>query len=209
MKLLYFLTVFFTANVFSYNLLYIGEVESEQWNDTFGKFINYPLKVYAGGTPDGSERIVQITIKNSFGDDFNKYLVSKKCTERQIKEKECNSIGYTYNYEYLFLVATLRKSIEWTRIKKENNIEKVHKSLAPQLNDKGFASPFGDGSPRFFAEGDYRADLIFPTKFNLIGEIDRYYSSEAQEVFLEHLLKVKETVDRSIEENKKIDDLFK
>lgn len=213
MKFFLPLTLFFTVNVFPYSLLYIGEVESRQWNDTWNKFYNYPLKIYAGGDPDGSERSILIKIQNSFGDDLNKYFVSKKCTERQMKKKEnafgykvCNENGYTRNYEYENLIYILNKSIEWSRIAKENNVEKVSKDIKYKGNT--ISSPFGGGNARFFAQGNYQADLILPAYFHLSDRKNRYYSLEAQEDFLEHLLKVKETIDRSLEENKKADDLF-
>ena len=206
MKLFFFLTFFFTTNVFSYSLLYIGEVESRQWNDSWNKFYNYPLKVYAGGDPDGSERTVLIKIENSFGDDLNKYFRSKKCTERQIKKKKCYENGYTINYEYENLIYILNKSIEWSRIAKENNVEKVSKDI--QFEGKNIRSPFGGGNAQFFAQGDYQADLILPAYFHLSDGKYRYYSLDAQEDFLDHLSKVTETIDRSLKENKKADDLF-
>ena len=207
MKKYYFLlTIIFCSNIFSYSLLYIGEVESRQWNDSWDKFYVYPLTVYAGGNPDGSERTVLIKIKNSFGDDYYKYFRSQKCNERQIKKKQCYENGYTINYEYDNLYYILNKSIEWSRIAKENNVEKVSKNI--QYEGKNIRSPFGGGNARFFAQGDYQSDLILPAYFPLIDAEDRYYDLDAQENFLKHLSKVTETIDRSLEENKKSDDLF-
>lgn len=206
MRLFYFLTLFFTANFFSYSLLYIGEVESRQWNDVWNKFYNHPLKVYAGGNPDGSERTILIKMENSFGDDLNKYFRSKKCTESQIKKKICYGNGYKINYEYQNLIYILNKSIEWSRIAKENNVEKVSKNIT--FEGKNIRSPFGGGDARFYAQGDYQADLILPAFFDLSDAKDRYYSLDAQEDFLEHLSKVTETINRSLVENKKADDLF-
>jgi|TARA_B100001758_G_C18284758_1_gene543650 hypothetical protein len=207
MKKYYFLlTIIFCSNIFSYSLLYIGEVESRQWNDSWDRFYDYPLTVYAGGNPDGSERTVLIKIKNSFGDDYYKYFRSQKCNERQIKKKQCYENGYTINYEYDNLYYILNKSIEWSRIAKENNVEKVSKNI--QYEGKNIRSPFGGGNARFFAQGDYQSDLILPAYFPLIDAEDRYYDLDAQENFLKHLSKVTETIDRSLEENKKSDDLF-
>ena len=206
MRFIYFLTFFFTANVFSYSLLYIGEVESRQWSDYGDKFYSYPLTVYAGGNPDGSERTVLIEIKNSFGDDYYKYFRSQKCNERQVRKQQCYENGYAINYEYDNLFYILNKSIEWSRIAKENNVEKVSKNI--QFEGKNIRSPFGGGNARFFAQGVYQSDLILPANFPLIDAEDRYYDLEAQEGFLEHLMKVKATIDRSLDENKKSEDLF-
>ena len=206
MNKIFLFLILFTTNAFSYSLLYIGEVESRYWNDSWDKFYDYPLTVYAGGDTDGSERSVLIKIKNSFGDDYYKYFKSQKCTEKQIKKNKCYENGYSINNDYNTLLFILEKSIEWSKIAKENNVEKVSKNI--QYEGKNIRSPFGGGNARFFAQGTHQSDLILPAYFDLSDSVDRYYSLEAQENFLEHLAKVTETIERSIEENKKSEDLF-
>lgn len=199
-------SIFITSNVFAYSLLYVGEVESRDWNDVWNKFYDYPLKVYAGADPDGSERTILIKIKNSFGDDFNEYFEFKKCNEKQIKKDKCYKNGYKINKSYDSLIGILEKSIEWSMIAKENNVEKVSKDI--KINGKRIYSPFGGGYARFFAQGTHQSDLILPTFFHLSDSVDRYYSLEAQKNFLEHLTKVDETIERSMKENQKAKDLF-
>ena len=84
--------------------------------------------------------------------------------------------------------------------------EKVSKNI--KFEGKNIRSPFGGGNAQFYAQGDYQADLILPAYFHLSDGKYRYYSLDAQEDFLEHLSKVTETIDRSLEENKKADDLL-
>tara|TARA_B100000131_G_scaffold182626_1_gene176140 strand:- start:631 stop:1254 length:624 start_codon:yes stop_codon:yes gene_type:complete len=206
MKFLQLFLILFSANIFSYPALYIGEVESRHWNDYGNIFKNYPLTVYAGGSSDGSERSVLIKISSNYGDDFQKYFKFYKCSEKQIKKNQCYENGYTINREYENLIYILNKSIEWSRIAKKNNVEKVSKNI--QFEGKEMSSPLGGGTVRFFAQGDYQSDLILPAYFPSVRAKDRYYSLDAQESFLQHLSRVDETIDRSIENNKKVDDLF-
>ena len=74
MKLLQLLIILFSTNVFSYPLVYIGEVKSQEWNRFGDKFYDYILSVYAGAEENGSETAVLIKIENSFGYDFYKYF---------------------------------------------------------------------------------------------------------------------------------------
>ncbi len=206
-KFIFVLLIMFSTSVYSYSLLYIGSVESREWNDFGDKFYNYPLKIYAGGKPDGSEKTILIEIKNAFGDDYKKYFVSKKCRKKQIEKGRCPEDGFRgFNNNYYDLKRILTKSIEWSNIAKENKIEKVNKDII--WEGGRIFSPFGGGNARFFSQGAYQADLILPVWFHLSEGKDRYYSLKAQENFLRHLNNVEETIIRSINENKKSDDLF-
>ena len=117
-KIFLFLILFTSKCFFLLLLLYIGEVESRYWNDSWDKFYDYPLTVYAGGDPDGSERSVLIKIKNSFGDDYYKYFKSQKCTEKQIKKNKCFLMAAVQPLTMITILVLfiLEKSIEWSKI---------------------------------------------------------------------------------------------
>ena len=199
--------ILFTANVFSYPHLYVGTVESRYWSDVWENFrTQYPLKVYAGGGTDGEYRSILIEIKNDYGEDYRKQLNFRKCSEKSIKKKRCYENGYSINKDYDTLLYILKKSIEWSKIAKENNVEKVSKNI--QYEGKNIRSPFGGGNVSFYAQGTYQSDLILPLYFPSSRSEDRYYSLQAQENFLELLTNATETIERSIKENKKSEDLF-
>ena len=162
-------SIFITSNVFAYSLLYVGEVESRDWNDVWNKFYDYPLKVYAGADPDGSERTILIKIKNSFGDDFNEYFEFKKCNEKQIKKDKCYKNGYKINKSYDSLIGILEKSIEWSMIAKKIML----KSLERHQNywkKNLFAIWWWLCS--ILCARNHQSDLILPTFFHLSDSVD-------------------------------------
>ena len=194
MKLLQLLIILFSTNVFSYSLVYIGEVKSQEWNRFGNKFYDYILSVYAGAEENGSETAVLIKIENSFGYDFYKYFYLYKCSQKQIKKNKCYENGYTINREYDDLKNILNKSIELSRSSKKTNIEKISKNI--QFEGRNIRSPFGGGNARFFAQGEEKKYLILPTNFETRNASDRYYSSEEQENFLTYILRAEELINK-------------
>ena len=212
MKKLFLLIILTLASAsgFAFQFLHVGTIESRHWNDGWDEFNYYSLHVYAGGSPDGTERTMIIKITSAIGDDYQKEFTIKKCSERQIKNDECGSTGYTKNQDFMNLVYILDKSIKWSKIAKENKVERVRKNISDS-EGRIFYSPFGGGYARFFASNfGKQTDLILPVNFDIGNKTDRYYDIEAQEKFYRLLTKeVTETIERSKVESDKIDKLFK
>ena len=194
MRLLQLLIIIFSTNVFSYPLVYIGEVKSQEWNRFGNELYDYILSVYAGAEENGSETAVLIKIENSFGYDFYKYFYLYKCSKKQIKKNKCYENGYTINREYDDLKNILNKSIELSRSSKKTNIEKISKNI--QFEGRNIRSPFGGGNARFFAQGEEKKYLILPTNFETRNASDRYYSSEEQENFLKYISRAEELINK-------------
>lgn len=209
LRTILFLSLFtISLNIFSYSVYGVGQIESKEWNDYAEKFYDYPLKIYAGYSPDLSEKHIKIEIKNSFGDDYFKGYTLKKCNERQIKKNKCDSENFLINRQYEgfeYLKNILRKSIEWSEVAIENKVEKISKNL--EIDGKKLTSPFADyRNAQFYVNSKSKqTELILPTKLPLKGISNRYYGLVAQKEFLRLLeIEVPNILKKSLEKSNEI-----
>ena len=190
MKKISFLILFLiSSNIHSYNLNYIGKIESQEWNDILNRFIDYDLTVFAGYSPNLSEKTVKIVIENGFGDDYYREYTLKKCNEKQLKKNKCDDKNFLKNREHKsleHLKTMLRKSIEWSEVAKKNKVENLSKEL--EIDGKSVSNPFGYGNAKFYVSSSLNIYALFlVTDFDLSGLKTRSYNFDAQVDLLDFL----------------------
>ena len=190
----------YAKSSFSYTLYGVGKINSKAYNEAWDQFFDKTIKVHAG--TNGSNATVRITYEMSlsqFGTDYSFKL---------------DDNGYLKDNAYFErLLFSIDKSIEWSKIAKENKVS-VNKIITEGdlcENSSDFEGVYC--RPSFLSANEgYQTDLIILVRETADYALndDKFYIDLENQIKLKDLLtnSIQEKIFYSIEQEKKGSDLF-